>query len=107
VRRQFGSARKWTPKQLDDIGNVLSADIRITSRATESHQESDVTGDAIADSAETRQVDEKSFLENRGQGIVKVGCLGKPPQFFSDLGSFGSKPKEVREDAEAFLYSFP
>jgi hypothetical protein len=65
-----------------------------------------VARDAIADSAETRQVDEKSFLENRGQGIVEVGCLGKPPQFFSDLGSFGGEAEEVREDAEAILYSF-
>ena len=62
---------------------------------------------AIADSAETRQVDEKSFLKNRGQGIVKVGCLGKPTQFFSDLGSFGGEAEEVRKDAEALLYSFP
>jgi hypothetical protein len=65
-----------------------------------------VARDAIADWAETRQVDEKSFLKNRGQRIVEVGCLGNPPQFFSDLGGFGGEAEEVREDAEAILYSF-
>jgi len=90
-------ARKWAPQHLDDFGDALRASGRVASRPAQPHQETYVTRDAIADSAETRL--EKSFLENREQGIVKIGCLGNPPQFFSDLGCFRGEAKEVREEA--------
>jgi hypothetical protein len=62
-----------------------------------------VAGDAVADSAKARKIDEKSFFENRWQGVIKIGGLSKSPQSFGDLRSLGRKSEEVRKHAKPLI----
>jgi hypothetical protein len=66
-----------------------------------------VAGDAVADSTKARKADEESFLENRRKGVIEIGCLGKSPQFFGDLGSLGRDPEEVRKYAKPIIDALP
>jgi hypothetical protein len=54
-----------------------------------------MTGNAVADGAKARQVDEKTLFKNSRQRIVEVGCLRESPQFLTDLGSLGREAEEI------------
>ena len=64
-----------------------------------------MTSNAVADSAEARQVDEKSLLKNGGQRIVKVGSLCESPQCLGDLGSLRCEAEEIGKKPKSLLYS--
>ena len=38
-----------------------------------------LTGNTVANSAKAREINEKTFLKQRRQGIIEVGSLGKAP----------------------------
>jgi hypothetical protein len=73
----------------------------VTSRTTKTYQKANVTGNAIADRAEARQMDEETFFKKRRQRIVKVGGLGKSPEVLDDLGSFGPEAEEIWQHSES------
>jgi hypothetical protein len=61
---------------------------------------------AIADSAEARQVDEKTLLENGRERTVEIGSLRESPQFLGNLRGFRGEPKKVRKNTESRLNLF-
>ena len=65
MRLKFFPAWERASKQLNHICNTLSTHSRITSGTAKSHQESNMTTDAIADCAKARQVNEKPLLKDR------------------------------------------
>ena len=67
------------------------------------NQESRVAGNAVADCAKARKMDEESFLKDRGQRVIKVGCFGKAPKFFGDFRSLGREPEEIWEHAKSLV----
>ena len=92
-------------KQLDHVRHALRAHIGVASRTAKSHQETRVTGDAVANCAKAGQVNKKPLLKNRGEGIIEVGRLCECPKFCCDLGSFRCEAKEIRDDPESLLYA--
>jgi hypothetical protein len=61
---KFWSARKGPSQELNNVGNALRGYSSIAGGAAKSHQETNVTGNAVADCAKARQVDEKPFLKD-------------------------------------------
>jgi hypothetical protein len=62
---------------------------------------------AVADLAEPRKVNEQPLLEKGWQWIVQIGKTGKSPEVVGDLRTFGSQPKEIRENSKStFDFSF-
>ena len=82
--KTFLSAWKRPSKKLNNVCNTLRTHGPVASRTAKSHEETDMTSNAITDCAEARQVDEKAFLENGGKRVVEVGSFCEAPQFFSD-----------------------
>ena len=52
--------------------------------------------DAVADLAESREMNEEALFEEGGQGVVQITRLGKPPQFLDEPGRAGRGTEEVR-----------
>ena len=98
---QFFFAGKRAPHQADDIHNALRLNRGVPCRAAKSDEEAHMSGYAVANSTETRQVNKQPLLENRWHGIVEISGLGKSPQLFGDLRRFGSEAKKVWKDSEA------
>ena len=90
---------------MNNLSNTLRAHSRVACRTAKSYQKANVTRNAVADGAKARQVDEKTFLKNRGQRIVKVGSFRESPQFLCDLGSLRCEPEEIGKNPESFLYA--
>ena len=63
-------------------------------------EKADVPDNAVADLAESREVDEQSLLEQRRQRAVQVGGLRKLPQFLRKPRRGISGTEEIGEDAE-------
>src|SRR5271168_3876092 len=97
---QFRTAWKGPPQQFDDVRNVFSPSVLIACGPPKPNQETGVASDAVADCTKARKKDEKPFLKNRGERVVEIGCLGKPPQFFGDLGSLRRELEKVRKHAK-------
>src|SRR5580704_3622678 len=98
---QFFFAGKRAPQQVDNIHNALGLNYGVSRRSPESDKEAHMSGYAVANSTETRQVNKQPLLENRWHGIVEISGLGKSPQLFGDLRRFGSEAKKVWKDSEA------
>jgi hypothetical protein len=96
---------KRPSQEFNDVCKTLRADSRIASRTAKSHQEANVTSNAVTDGAKARQVDEKTLLKNRGKRIVEVGSLREPPEFLGDLGSLRREAEEIGKNPESLLYS--
>ena len=99
------AARERPSKKLNNICNTLRKRRRIARRAAKSHQETNVTSNAVADCAKARQVDEKTLLEEGREGIVEVGSLCESPEFLSDFGSFRRKAEEIWKNPESPFYT--
>lgn len=63
-------------------------------------EKSDVADDAVADLAESRQMDEQPFLEERRQRAVEVRRLRKLPEFLEQARYGICGAEKIREDAE-------
>jgi|SRR6185369_5839737 len=105
MRLKILSARKRPLKEFDNFRNTLRTHSRIASGTAKSYQETNMTGNAVADRAKARQVDEKALLENGGKRIVEVGSFRESPQFLSDLGCLRSEAEEIWKDPESPLYA--
>ena len=105
MRLKFFSARKRPSKELHNIRNTLGAHSRIARGTAQSHQETNVTANAVAGGAKARQVDEETLLKNGGQRIVEIGSFCESPQFLSDLGSLRCEPEEIWKNPESLLYA--
>src|SRR5580704_8663309 len=66
TRLKFLPAWKRPSKELNNVCDTLRTHSRIASGAAKPHQETDVTGNAVADCAKAGQVDEKTLLKNGG-----------------------------------------
>src|SRR5208283_2104233 len=102
---KFLSAWKGPTKERHNVRHALRAHIRIASWTAKSHQETNMTSNAVANYAKARQVNEKPLLKDGGKRIVEIGSLCESPQFLSDLGSFRRKAKEVGKHTESLLYA--
>jgi hypothetical protein len=58
-----------------------------------------VPDDAVANAAESREVNEQAFLEQGGQRAVEIGGSGKFPEFFNQ-GRRVSGAEEIGKHAE-------
>jgi hypothetical protein len=103
MRLKFWSAWKRPLKELNNICNTLRAHGRVAGGTAQSHQETNMTSNAVANGAEARQVDEKSLLKNGGQRIVEVGSFCESKKFLSDLGSLRCDAEEIGKDPESLL----
>jgi len=63
-------------------------------------EKADVPDNAVADLAESREMDEQPLLEQRRQRAVQVGGLRKLPQFLRKPRRGISGTEEIGEDAE-------
>jgi hypothetical protein len=97
---EFLTAREWPPKEFNNVCDTLRTYGRVASGAAKSHQETNMTCDAVTDGAEAREVDEKTLLENGGQRIVEVGSFCESPQFLGDLGCLRGEAEEIGKDSE-------
>src|SRR5579864_9545414 len=66
TRLKFLSAWKRPSKEFNNFLDTLRTHHRIASGAAKSHQETNMTSNAVADCAKARQVDEKTLLKNGG-----------------------------------------
>ena len=98
---QFLVAGKRTPQEVDNIHNALGLNRCVSCRSPKSDQEAHMSGYAVANSTEARQVNKQPLLENRRHGVVEISGLSESPQLFGNLRRFGSEAKKVREDSEA------
>src|SRR5579864_3648709 len=66
TRLKFLSAWKRPSKEFNNFFDTLRVHGRIASGSAKPHQETNMTGNAVADCAKARQVDEKTLLKNGG-----------------------------------------
>ena len=102
IRLKFWPSWKRPAQEFNNPCNTLCTHRRVAGRTAKSYQKADVTGDAVPDRAKARQVDEETFFENGGQGIVEVGSLGKSPELLNDVGSFRCESEEIGKNPESF-----
>jgi hypothetical protein len=102
---EFLTAREWPPKEFNHVCDTLRTYGRVASGVAKSHQETNMTCDAVTDGAEAREVDEKTLLENGGQRIVEVGSFCESPQFLGDLGCLRGEAEEIGKDSESLRYA--
>ena len=88
------------PQHLDHLLDSLGSRVGVSSRPALAEQKADVPDDAVADLAESRQMNEESLLEQRRQRAVEVGRLRKLPEFLDQPRRRISGTKEIGEDAE-------
>jgi hypothetical protein len=98
---QFLVAGKRTPEQVDNIHNALGLNRGVSCRSPKSDQEAHMSGYAVANSTEARQVNKQPLFENRRHGIVEICGLSESPQLFGNFRRFGSEAEKVRKDSEA------
>ncbi|MCU1296452.1 MAG: hypothetical protein JWO91_730 [Acidobacteriaceae bacterium] len=63
-RLKFFSAWKRPSNESNNVCNTLRTHRRIASGTAKSHQEANMTRNAVADCAKARQVDEKTLLKH-------------------------------------------
>ena len=96
-RRTLGDG---PPQQLDHLLDRLGCRVGISSRSALADEKTDMADDAVADLAESREVDEEPLFEQRGQRAVQVSRLRKLPEFLDQSRRGISGTEEIGEDAE-------
>src|SRR6187402_854921 len=69
------------PQHLDHLVDSLGRRVGVSGWPPLADEKADVADNAVADLAESREMDEKPLLEQRRQRAVQVGRLRKLPQF--------------------------
>ena len=88
------------PQHLDHLLDGLGSRVGVSGRPALANEKADVPDDAVADFAESREMDEEPLLEQRRQRAVQVGRLRKLPEFLDQPRRRISGTKEIRKDAE-------
>jgi hypothetical protein len=88
------------PQHLDHLLDCLGSRVGVSGRPALADEKADVPDDAVADLAESREMDEEPLLEHRRQRAVQVGRLRKLPQLLDETWRCISGTKEIREDAK-------
>ena len=98
-RRALGEG---PPQHLDHLLDGLESRVGVSGRPALADEKADVADDAVADLAESREMDEEPLLEQRRQRAVQVRRLGKLPELLDQPRRRVSGTEEIGEDAEAF-----
>ena len=96
-RRALGEG---PPQHLDHLLDSLGSRVGVSGRPALADEKADVPDDAVADLAESREMDEEPLLEQRRQRAVQVGRLRKLPEFLDQPRRRISGTEEIGEDAE-------
>ena len=96
-RRTLGEG---PPQQLDHLLDRLGSGVGVSGRPALADEKADVPDDAVADLAESREMDEEPLLEQRRQWAVQVRRLRKLPEFLDQPRRRVSGTEEIGEDAE-------
>ena len=96
-RRTLGER---SPQQLDHLLDGFGFRVGVSGRPALTDEKANMPDDAVADLAESREVDEQPLLEQRRQRAVQVGRLCKLPQFLDQPRRRISGTEEIGEDAE-------
>ena len=96
-RRALGEG---PPQHLDHLLDRLGCRVGVSGRPALADEKADVPDDAVADLAESREMDEEPLLEQRRQRAVQVGRLRKLPEFLDQPRRRISGTEEIGEDAE-------
>src|ERR1700748_2735031 len=101
MRLEFVTPRERPADESHDFLDRLRSAQPIACRSPEPDEETGMAGDAVADLAETGQVDEQSLLEERRKRGVGGNEFAESPEVRHDLWCVGDEPEEVRQHAEA------
>jgi hypothetical protein len=93
--RPSGSGRRNISITCSTVSGLASA--------SPANEKADVADDAVADFAESGEMNEEPLLEQRRQRAVQVGRLGKLPEFLDQPRRGIGGTEEIGEDAEAIL----
>ncbi len=104
-KMKFLSAWKRPSKEFHNILNSLRTYSRIACGTAKSHQETNMTANAVADSEKRERWTKKTLLKNGGERIVEIGGLCESEQFLNDLRSLRREAKEIRKDPESTLHA--
>ena len=88
------------PQHLDHLLDSLGSRVGVSGRPALANEKADVPDDAVADLAESREMDEEPLLEQRRQRAVQVGRLRKLPELLDQPRRRIGGTKEIGEDAE-------
>ena len=96
-RRALGEG---PPQHLDHLVDSLGCRVGVSGWPALADEKADVPDNAVADLAESREMDEEPLLEQRRQRAVQVGRLRKLPEFLGQPRRRISGTEEIGEDAE-------
>ena len=88
------------PQHLDHLLDCLGGRFGVSGRTALADEKANMPNDAVADLAESREMDKEPLLEHRRQWAVQVGRLRKLPQLLDETWRCISGTKEIREDAK-------
>jgi len=101
--RELPTLRERPPQHLDHLLDGLGFRVGVSGRPAVANEKADVADDAVADFAESGEMNEEPLLEQRRQRAVQVGRLGKLPEFLDQPRRGIGGTEEIGEDAEAIL----
>ena len=87
-------------QELDHLFDGLRPRVGVAGRPALADEKADVPDDAVADLAESREMDEETLLEKRGQRAVQIRGLRKLPEFLGQPRCRISGTEEIGEDTE-------